>query len=127
MHKDIGRGVQEGHPFPTSRAEFPRLEPEGDRETSLRKSSAWAAGCSQPGLTWAAERPGGSEAAEAAYRSGGHHHELKRTKVESIQVEAAGGGFVSLSLAPAGRPTKCLTKTPTPNCPRLLAVPFASS
>lgn len=48
-----------------------------------------AAGRFQPGLTWAAEHPGGSGAAETADRPGGHHLELKRTKVENAQMGAA--------------------------------------
>lgn len=101
--------------------------PGGDRETAASgrrgsETSPVSSGVLSR-LTWAAERPGGSEAAEATNCPGGHHLVQKRTKV--VSASSPGGqaeDFSSSSPALARRPTYCLTKTPIPNCRRPLSV-----
>lgn len=76
-------------------------------------------GSPQPGLTWASERPGGSEAGEATDCPGGHHLEQERTKEESAPTAGGPPGhFCFPSLVLARRPTYCLTETPMLSCRR---------
>lgn len=110
------------HPSPRSRAGAPgggrRVAASGRRGSEVTPVSSagvvpGAPGCPQPGLTWAAECPGGREAAEAANCPGGHHLDHNRTNVQSAS--GAGGppeDFSSRGLAPDRSPTHCLTKTP---------------
>ena len=80
-----------------------------------------AVGRPQPGLTWAAEHPGGSKAAEAANCPGGHHLEQERTKVEGASSRGSQAeDFSFRSLALARRPMYCLTNTAMASCRRFL-------
>lgn len=107
---DAGLGVvreevtvlSQGHGRPGRRAASPRTPPPrpqsrtgapgggSEGRTRVRGVLPGAPGHPQPGLTCAAERPGGiREASEAANCPGGHHLEQKRTKWKGLQVQMA--------------------------------------
>lgn len=86
-----------------------------------------AVGRPQPGLTWATEHSGGSEAAEAANCPGSHHLEQERTKVEGASSRGSQAeDFSFRSLALARCPMYCLTKTAMARCRRFLNLALCS-